>query len=697
MQEEFFRKFIEEERYLQNAPMKTDDFIDFCKKRGIETDEYELEFFEKNSLLYPVIRIDRPIVAEDRIKFKKDGKPFWRPGFQLQEGETEIKRYQGKYYSAYGFSTYDKQLVLDLFANGHLYDPSNKPFQKWSFFDGDRLENGREKIISFYSSFQIHWLEILKNDFMVKINFAGEKIRISSNSYCKGPFNPGSFSINDIDEFNEEYKEVAKDKGKHYFSFENKKKCLKTQYKNFNKILELFLSIQFIYYPYGRSSSKTISVRDENWHEKRSVFDVKKALEESGFTIKEIANFYGLFSEKTRKILGVERDDWVQLWKSLAWDEKDKLEGPVRLGIEYLQWSLMLKRFIEDYCGREILDIDEISNISRNDILKYDPSEMEQYGILFRASRLKYYSDPEKNKNYFYDKYKRLFYLANDFKIDYQPRIMVFVEGETEETFFPKLFEWYYDYPENHGIEFVNFKGVDQLLSTSKNVRKLRNLIKNIEKEQKKLFISKTQKRKLNELIRDLKETDIVISNWTSFISFNLEKWQIIPFFVSDNEGNVKHFLDAEKPIKFGKETYDVPNEWKYLWGEANENSPFEGNNFEFANFSDEEIMIAFKQVLNDEIDINQINEIRETGQGIKKIDERLNSRRKREVVSVLFNNLFKEYEEKEDRSLLERPIFKLIEVIVDLARFNPPPVNTEIELMNKKYISDLLNGKIER
>ena len=46
----------------------------------------------------------------------------------------------------------------------------------------------------------------------------------------------------------------------------------------------------------------------------------------------------------------------------------------------------------------------------------------------------------EKDKNYFYDRYKRLFYLSNDFKLDYQPRVMVFVEGGTEQKILPEIF-----------------------------------------------------------------------------------------------------------------------------------------------------------------------------------------------------------------------------------------------------------------
>lgn len=687
MREDFLRKFIEEEKYMQNKPLKTKEFIQFCKERGIETNEEELEFFEKEELLYPILRSENPIEESEVSKFFKDRDEPFRIYPQFNGGE------------------YYKNILLKFMRDGILFDPSTKLFKDRSN-DDEELKNVDGKISSFYSSFQIYWLELLKKDFTIQINFAGKKIKISSNSHCIRA-NSGNFSINNLDEFNDKYKEMMDDEiFNHYFNFKNKKKCLKSQYKNFELVLEFLLSMQSIYAPYGRSSSKTISVRDENWHEKRNRFNQKRLLDDLGFTIQEIVNIYWNFSRKTEEIFGIKRDDWIQLWKSIAWNEKDKLEGRTRLGVEYLQWALMLKRFIEDYCGREILDIDEISNISPNDILKnqYDPSQMDGQGRLLRQIRIRRYSDPEKNKNYYHDIYRRLFYLANDFELNYQPKIMVFVEGETEEELFPKIFEWYYgNKPENIGIEIMNFRGVDKLLSTSENAEELKRLIDNIQRDLREKCISKNKRRKMTDLIKKLEDTDIVISNWTSFIRYNLERWQIIPFFVSDDEGNVRHFLDDGKPINFQGKSYNIPNEWKYLWGESNENKPYKGNNFELANFSDKEIVSAINQVLDDEIDINRVKKTREQGEGIKKIDDRLNrkknergSKNKREVVGVLFDNLFKRYDNTWDESLLERPIFKLVEKIVELAHRNPPPVSTEIELINKKYIFDLLEGKLE-
>jgi hypothetical protein len=676
MREGFLKKFIEEERYLQNPPLKTKDFIDFCKKRGVETDERELEFFEKEGLLYPILRSENP------------------------------RNSLGNHiYIPISFQDFEKKVIGQLFKGNKIIDPSKVDFKPYSTFKDKELRFGNERISNYYSSFQIYWLEILKESYSFKVDLIGDK-KVVRSYLTRFPLHErkisGFFTVKDLNNFGKELdKKSNNDYSKFLFDIEKKKEILKSDYILFEKILEFFLSIQEYYYPYGRSASRTISIKQdinlssEGWWNKRRNFDPKKELENLKINIKEISYFYWLFSKRSKDILGVKRDDWIQLWKNIALSEKDKLEGKIRLGIEYLQWALMLKKFMEDYCKREILDIDEIGSIAPEDIVKVDPSNMSRYGLAsLRNSRNEGLTDPVTGESFYLNRYKRLFYLANDFELDYQPRIMVFVEGETEEGIFPKIFECYHNKPENLGIEIVNFKGVDKLLSTSKNAKKLRNVIKNIEIEEKKLLISKNQKKNLNKLVKELKKTDIIVSNWTSFINYNLERWQIIPFFVSDNEGNVKHFLDAEEPIQFEGKTYNVPNEWKYLWGETNKNEPYKGNNFELANFSDEEILLAINQVLDDQIDVNEVKKIREQEEGIKKIDNRIDAQTKRKIVKLMFDNLFKQYEETEDESILKRPIFELVDKILDLTILNHLPVDRTVESRNKEIILDILNGK---
>jgi hypothetical protein len=140
---------------------------------------------------------------------------------------------------------------------------------------------------------------------------------------------------------------------------------------------------------------------------------------------------------------------------------------------------------------------------------------------------------------------------------------------------------------------------------------------------------------------------------------FNLEKFQIIPFFIADHEGNITKFLNHGLPIKFDNEDYNVPRQWRYLWGVDNDNEPFIGNNFEFANFTDLEIKVAIDEVLDSSINIEKIREIRLSGSGINKLDERIDAPgNKIKITTILINNLFKNYQDRKDSSVFDRPIF---------------------------------------
>jgi len=220
----------------------------------------------------------------------------------------------------------------------------------------------------------------------------------------------------------------------------------------------------------------------------------------------------------------------------------------------------------------------------------------------------------------------------------------------------------------------------------------LRKLLNNIQKEARQNVISDKNRSKLYKLIKKLKKVDIVISNWTSFLSYNLEKWQIIPFFLSDNEGNIKHFLEAETPISFIGENYNVPQEWHFLWGIDNQNTPFTGDNFELANFSNHEITTAINEILKSGIEDEEVQKLRDTKKGINALGPEVKYN-KIDINEKLVNNMFNNYEKDQDDSSLKRPIFKVIKKITDL-----PPIRTQsspdrrVELMNINYIGKILS-----
>ena len=336
----FLGKFIREEKYLQNPPLEASEFENNCKERGIIISEGELEFFEKEKLLFPIFRIDLPIINKD---------------------EKEIDGLKTNVYSSYGFVVGYKNLLSNWLEEGNLYDPSIKPFKCWKNYKDDI---GRKKTVSFYSSYQIYWLSMLKRAISFNINFIGNDIKVNY-------FLPNSYDFEDDTAYFYIKETSEKKPFRENFNLKEKKERLKKEYKIFNLFLKFLITIQNIYYPYVRSSSKTINISGDRseWLKMKKDFNLDNELKYLSLKIEDIAKWYWILSNISQKMLGASGLDWVQLWKNISWDKKKLLKGNNRLGIDYLQWAVMLKRVIEEYLDREILDIDEIINFGPKDVL----------------------------------------------------------------------------------------------------------------------------------------------------------------------------------------------------------------------------------------------------------------------------------------------------------------------------------------
>lgn len=678
MMKNFIKKFIKEEKYLQNRPLETNRFIKYCNQCGLETDSEELLFLEKNQLLYPLMRIILPIV-------KENGKES---------------------YSSYGFGEHYHDLLMNWVNSGSLLHPSEKTFEEWESYKKEKID-GRSRIVSFYSNYQIYWLYILKKSCKYTINLCGDNIKVSSKT---GSLPSAGFNLQELKSFIQELDKHSQSKAfGNVFDFDKKKEKLKEEHKEFNKIFKLFLTIQSVYTPYGKYGSKTIRVKGnlKKWQEIKSNFNPKKELESLEWNIKEVVKWYSTFSKKTLYYLGVKRDDWIKLWKAISWSKKSKLQNDNRLGIEYLKWSIILKKYIEDYTNKEILGIDEISYIAWEDILKLNPSTLNMATKRYYRN-IKNQNIPDKlNKKNFFDllksidneddkncikqyykkenkdlyklnkidevdirklsnifilngfsdnklfKYNELYYLSNRFGLDYQPRVVLFVEGKTEEIILPKIFKWYYTHPENIGIKIINVKGVSKYFDGMITLKDKNN------KYKKK-----------------------AISNFMNLISYNLSQWQIIPIFIGDNENNIKDMLNSGLSIEYNFHKYPLPNRWKKIWRK----------DLELDNFTNEEIARAISEVIEKNITSQDMKNVRQNNMGISKVDESVKAPgNKIKIAEKLFDNLFNSYKSDKNKDILERPIFKILEDIIDIANLNHQPVDRNIELYNKKQIEKWL------
>ncbi len=228
----------------------------------------------------------------------------------------------------------------------------------------------------------------------------------------------------------------------------------------------------------------------------------------------------------------------IQIWKHINWNKKDKFKGIIRLGIEYMQWTLMLKKCIEDYLCREIFDIDECTTMDAEYILNNEPKKEKED---VRGIRNKVYFNEITNQYEFDLNRKKLYYLANEFDLDYHPRVIIFVEGKKKKKIIKKIFKEFYKTDiENRMIDIINFKGISNFCS-----REIKNKDENN------------------------KYKSTILSNYSHLINYFYENYQVIPFFIGDNENNIINKLkegivfDSEKLFKY--KTQLTTKEYKHL------------------------------------------------------------------------------------------------------------------------------------
>jgi hypothetical protein len=432
---------------------------------------------------------------------------------------------------------------------------------------------------------------------------------------------------------------------------------------NFTPFLKFLVAIEDAYSPYAKSGGSTIQVKGDSqaWFRRKAALDLQKEMTALGLVVGDLAAWYKQFASMAGNILGA-KSDWLQIWRNVGWSKKEKLNGDIRRGIEYLQWALMIKRILEEYLGREIFDIDEIHNLAPEDIIALDTKSTSKPHLLARDWRNKRYSDS--NKNYYEDRYKRLLYLSNDFGLNYQPKVMVFVEGPTEEMILPTMFmDLFGVRHEQMGIEFVTLGGITNFFGG---------------------LVGRGANRK-------------VISNFKSTISYNLDKWQTIPFFVGDNENDILSQLITGECLHFNRKDYKLPDGWYAVWGQDAE-STLAGKDFELANYTNGELVLAITE-LDGSITVteSQIGAVRSAGQGVKQLPapygERVDAL-KIGLAQKLYDNLKAEYLQTKDDELLKRPMFKVLRRICDIATLNHAPHDRAQELANRNVIEDVLEGR---
>lgn len=111
------KELILQEAFYQNFPLEVDNFIEYCKKRGLNVNRGYLEHLEQEGRLKPIMRVD---------------------GYYVITNTTDLK---------------------ELYENDHVIDPRQKGFSSWNKFY--ELSEGYqvEIVHSYYHTYQIYFLK----------------------------------------------------------------------------------------------------------------------------------------------------------------------------------------------------------------------------------------------------------------------------------------------------------------------------------------------------------------------------------------------------------------------------------------------------------------------------------------------------------------------------------------------------------
>jgi hypothetical protein len=166
--------------------LTTDAFIRYCNDYRVTTDRAELEYFEKEVLLLPAVRIYLGLVEFKKVLADFDGKEAWRYVYrrdvQKMKVKHDVKAVDRRVYYSSGALCMGEPGWLSLYMKRGLvkHPAKQRTFQPWEYYkrapqryttDPKTLENAAEAL---YSKLQLYTLKavqwgrrlLIKNEMM---------------------------------------------------------------------------------------------------------------------------------------------------------------------------------------------------------------------------------------------------------------------------------------------------------------------------------------------------------------------------------------------------------------------------------------------------------------------------------------------------------------------------------------------------
>lgn len=385
-------------------------------------------------------------MSEEELEhFEKIG--FLHPVLRLKRPKVEENgkiHYSGISSSAWYLKEYLKTDLLEF--------PNLRNFRSW---DNYRDKNGEENTFIYYHPYQVFLIDRFLS--LTRITLTSAYIEEATS--CKKM----------LKQAKKMHQHVRK-------AFINARPKLIRQ-------IGLFLQLQNRYQPSYRGIMHLTPDKKsyERWIDwKKNIFSPSKVLGDSGMQLKELTELRDYFAAQANFIDPV--SSWYPLIRLIQFTKKEKMKGKALLAQDYYEIVGFLNFFIRDLTGKEQPEPDDIVDG------RHGKWKEKYYGKKFD------YKDEDIRRK-----------IVSDYLYVTIPKLILLVEGITEETSVSILMNALGIVPEIEGITIINFEGTGGItfrnagpvLQSAKSQNVARYLIIDNDKDASELVKELSERRKL--------------------------------------------------------------------------------------------------------------------------------------------------------------------------------------------------------
>lgn len=398
---------MELEAFRICPPLEADAFRAWCRKCGVDVSAELLEQLEKKQLFLPLLRVQFPVHREKRRRLEEGRVESLGP---LRAGE----QWEGEVEESYIWPDFSRHKLSTWMDESLLYAPESRPFAPWSEYrDKDR----RTAVASYYSPFQVYTLAF-------QLNWTGLRLNAAYLA---------DYSDDDFEKLKTRLKEWAGWRADSDSRLDNPR---------FDAVL-VAQAIASRYYPVARGDLRTVTIPgDWDWHGYARSWKAGEVASSFGIAPADVRRYFELLDSALS--FSDPLDDWDDLLSFVKRDARDRLKGDARLGEELRTMREMFGLFYKDLTG------DELEPRKGGLADRYALNEGTRFARPEEIRRARAATEVE-----------LLEFVVNRYGLNPRPALVLFVEGDGEESAIPRLLERTYGLSlAVAGIELRNLSGI---------------------------------------------------------------------------------------------------------------------------------------------------------------------------------------------------------------------------------------------